>query len=169
MQPVKKRRALESGHHRKFLVLIDETPEFRTALFFAARVASRTGGRLAMLHVTGKPVTSSWMPTAVSGLDTGNQLTQDVVKQHRAWLEEKGIANLKTEAISRTGDVAEEIVKVINRDEDMAVLVLGAADSVEGPGPVVHALTEGSHAGEFPIPIYLVPGKLSFEEIEALA
>ena len=169
MEEVGKRRALESGHHRKFLVLIDETPEFRTALFFAARVASRTGGWLSMLHVTNTPRKTGWMPMGLTGNADGNQLTAEVVKQHRRWLEEKGIKGLRIEAISRTGDVAEEILKVIKLDEDIAVLVLGAADSVEGPGPVVSELTQGSHAGEFPIPIYLVPGKLSFEEIEALA
>ena len=49
MRGLKKRRVFEKGHYRKFLVVLDDTPEFEVALYFAARVANRTGGRLAML------------------------------------------------------------------------------------------------------------------------
>jgi hypothetical protein len=43
------RQSFESGHHRKFLVVIDETPECDRAVYYASRRAVRTGGKLVML------------------------------------------------------------------------------------------------------------------------
>ena len=41
----------ESVPPRVFLVVVDETPEHRIAVQYAARRAAHTGGRLAMLYV----------------------------------------------------------------------------------------------------------------------
>ena len=41
----------ESAPTRVFLVVVDETPEHRIAVRYAARRAAHTGGRLAMLYV----------------------------------------------------------------------------------------------------------------------
>ena len=46
-----KRRSFEAGHRRKFLVVIDETPECSRALIYAARRAERTSGGLVLLYV----------------------------------------------------------------------------------------------------------------------
>jgi len=48
-------------------------------------------------------------------------------------------------------------------------LVLGASRDPSGPGPLVTSLAGGRLAGTFPIPITVVPGHLSIEEILALA
>jgi nucleotide-binding universal stress UspA family protein len=67
----------------------------------------------------------------------------------------------------REGDAAEEILKLIDEDEDVFILVLGAGTSTEGPGPLV--ATIGRAAGDFPIPVAIVPGHLSNDEIDALS
>src|SRR3954471_10368968 len=41
----------EGAPSRVFLVVVDETPEHRVAVRYAARRAAHTGGRLALLHV----------------------------------------------------------------------------------------------------------------------
>jgi len=46
-----KRRSLEAGHRRKFLVVVDDTEECDRAVVFAARRAEHTGGVLVLLHV----------------------------------------------------------------------------------------------------------------------
>ena len=63
----------------------------------------------------------------------------------------------------------EEIVKLIEQDEDIAILVLGAAVNPKGPGPLVSSLATGKAAGTFPIPIVIVPGTLDVEDLKALA
>ena len=47
--------------------------------------------------------------------------------------------------------------------------MLGAATGTEGPGPLVSSLAAGKFAGSFPIPITMVPGNLTLEDILALA
>ena len=69
----------------------------------------------------------------------------------------------------REGKMVEEIVKQIDEDEDIAVLVLGASKETSGPGPLVSSLAAGVNAGKFPIPITIVPGELAVEDIKALA
>jgi nucleotide-binding universal stress UspA family protein len=67
--------------------------------------------------------------------------------------------------VIREGDPAQEIVKLIDEDTDIGILVLAAGTANEGPGPLVSSLTKT--AGTFPITIALVPGHLSDEDIDA--
>jgi hypothetical protein len=46
--------------------------------------------------------------------------------------------------------------------------MLAAGSAKEGPGPLVSTLA-GRAAASFPIPIVIVPGSLTDEEIDALA
>ncbi len=62
---------------------------------------------------------------------------------------------------------SEEILKLIDEDEDIAILVLAAGTGKEGPGPLVATL--GKTAGTFPIPIAVVPGHLADEELDAMS
>ena len=77
------------------------------------------------------------------------------------------IARIKPERVVREGEIATEILSLIENDEDIAILVLGAGTGKEGPGPLVANLS--STAGEFPIPVAIVPGHLSDEDIDALS
>ncbi len=65
----------------------------------------------------------------------------------------------------REGDTAEEIVKLIEEDADIGILVLAAGIGKEGPGPLVSDLAKT--AGQFPIPVAIVPGHLSDDDIDA--
>ena len=78
-----------------------------------------------------------------------------------------GIAGITTEKVIREGDTSEEILRLIDEDEDISVLVLAAGVEKEGPGPLVSSL--GSTAGSFPIPIAIVPGHLSDDDLDAMS
>jgi nucleotide-binding universal stress UspA family protein len=78
-----------------------------------------------------------------------------------------GVAGITPERIIREGDTAEQILQVIDEDEDIAALVLAAGVGSEGPGPLVSNL--GKTAGTFPIPVAIVPGHLSDEDLDAMA
>ena len=67
------------------------------------------------------------------------------------------------------GKKVEEILKLIDEDEDIAVLVLGAAVDAKGPGPLVSSLAAGKAAGTYPVPITIVPGNLTLDDLLALA
>ena len=48
---VSKRLSRETGHRRKFLVVVDETPECERAVAYAARRAQTTNGTVLLLFV----------------------------------------------------------------------------------------------------------------------
>jgi nucleotide-binding universal stress UspA family protein len=77
----------------------------------------------------------------------------------------KDIADIVPDRVIREGDPATEIVKLIDEDTDIGILVLAAGTANEGPGPLVTSLAKS--AGTFPIPVAIVPGHLSDEDIDA--
>ncbi len=84
---------------------------------------------------------------------------------HRPHREDRRIT---PQTVIREGDKAEALLSLITEDRDIAVLVLAAGTGSDGPGPLVHALA-GAAAARFPIPVTIVPGALSDEELDALA
>ncbi len=78
-----------------------------------------------------------------------------------------GAAGITPERAIREGDVAEEILKMIDEDEDIGILTLAAGIGNEGPGPLVTNLAK--NAGTYPIPVAIVPGHLTDDELDALA
>lgn len=169
MPAKKKTPEKEDSGPRKYLVVVDDSPEFEAAMYYAARLAARMGGVMAMLYVSEPLKTSGWFEIQVDAPDEPARRAKQEIDKFRAKLEGRGLKTLSTEAIIRTGDKAEEIIKVIGRDKDISVLVLGASVSREGPGLLVSSLAAGSRVGTFPIPIIIVPGDLTPEEIEELA
>ncbi len=164
-----KRRVFDEGHRRKFLVVLDETPECETALSFAAARAERTGGGLVLLFVIEPGDFQHWLAVEEAQREEGLSKAQAVFRLYTRKLKYWGLEDLPREQIVREGDKAEEIRKVIDEDPDIAVLTLGAATDPSGPGPLVTTLAAGTAAGSFPIPITIVPGNLSYEEIKGIA
>ncbi|HZP20838.1 MAG TPA: universal stress protein [Bauldia sp.] len=163
---VKKRRSLEPGHRRKFLVVIDNTPECSRAVLFAARRAERTGGALVLLYVIVPSEFTQW-----AGVE--NIMRAEAMEEAEASLGKfadlaRTAAGIEPEQVIREGVRADELLKLIEDDEDVAVLVLAAGTAKEGPGPLVTAIA-GRAAGTFPVPITIVPGTLDDEAIAAVA
>ena len=74
---------------------------------------------------------------------------------------------IEPEMVVREGKPTEEIHKLIEEDQDIAILVLAAGAGKEGPGPLVGAVAGKGAA--FPSPVTVVPQNLSDEEIDSLA
>lgn len=161
----RRRRSYESGHTPKYLVVIDDSPECDRAVYYASRRASRTGAGLVMLRVVEThDRNQQWLGVA----DIMRAEAQDEANQvlARFAAHANGIAGITPERVIREGEYAQEVLDLIDDDEDIAVLVLAAAAGNEGPGPLVSSLTKT--AGTFPIPVALVPGHLSDEELDAM-
>ena len=166
----KKREIYLEGHRRKFLVAVDETPECESALAFAASRAKRTKGQLALLYVI-EPEGEAlhWLGVEDLAREEGLSKAKAVFRLFGRKLKAMGFEELVPEEIVREGSKADEITKAIEEDQDIGVLVLGASKDPSGPGPLVSHLAGGKLAGSFPVPITVVPGHLSIEEILALA
>ena len=161
-----RRRSFEAGHRPKFLVVVDGTPEASRAVHFAARRSARTGARMVMLGVVTPPDNFEW-------LGVGEALREETEEELRrilvaATAEARGAAGIEPELVIREGERADAILALIEEDQDISFLVLAAATESAGPGPLVSTLA-GSGSSTSTIPIVIVPGNLSDEEIDALA
>jgi nucleotide-binding universal stress UspA family protein len=165
----KPRSLFTEGHKRKFLVIVDESPEGETALYYAARRAQRTGGGLALLFVIAPPEMTHWLGVEQAFREEQYNKARAVFRLRSRKLKNWGFEDMVPEEFIREGQKAEEIVKLIEEDEDFGVLVLGASTDPAGPGPLVSSLAAGAKAGTFPIPITIVPGTLTLDEIAGLA
>ena len=169
-KPRKKREIFLEGHKRKFLVVVDETPECESALAFAASRAQRTGGHLALLYVIEPGMEfQHWLGIEEVAREEGHNKARAVFRLFGRKLKAMGFEHLEPGEIVREGNKADEILKLVEEDQDIGVLVLGASRDPAGPGPLVTTLAGGRHIGTFPVPITVVPGHLSIEEILALA
>jgi nucleotide-binding universal stress UspA family protein len=162
----RRRRSYEAGHKPKLLVIVDETPECDRAIYFASRRAARIGGNVVMLRVIETHDQSQqWLGVADIMRAEAHEEADAELGKYAA--RANGIAGITPERAVREGDKVEEILKLIDDDEDIFILVLAAGTGSEGPGPLV--ATMGRAAGDYPIPVAIVPGHLSDEEIDALA
>ena len=161
-----KRRSGEAGHRRKFLVVIDDTPEVSRALRYAARRAEHTGGALVLLYVIGPAEFQHWVGVEnimrAEAMEAAETALGKFAEMARNW------SAVEPEMVIREGNRSEEIVKLIDEDTDIAILVLAAASDKEGPGPLVVALA-GKASGTFSVPITIVPGHLDDEAIDAIS
>jgi len=149
MNMKKKRRSFEAGHFRKFLLIVDESQEADCALYYAASRIQRSSGSLQVEEETTK--------------------AKALFRMFRRKLNLAGFKDVASEDVIREGAKGEEIRKLIDEDEDIAVLVLGASTDPAGPGPLVASLAAGTAVASFPIPVTIVPGTLELEDIQALA
>ncbi|MDB5629538.1 MAG: universal stress protein [Tardiphaga sp.] len=160
------RRSYETGHKPKCLVIVDDTTEWDRAVYYAARWAIRVGGGVVMLRVieTGDR-NQQWLGVAevmrAEAEDEANAALD------RASSRANGIAAITPERVIREGDPLEEVLDVIDRDVDIAMLVLAASAGPEGPGPII--TTMAKTVGSFPIPVTVIPGNLTDADIDALS
>jgi nucleotide-binding universal stress UspA family protein len=160
------RKSYEPGHQRKFLVVIDETPECDRAVYYGSRRAARTNGKLVMVTVVPVgEVNQQWL--GVGDLMRAEAHEEAEKRLDHFALRARNLAGIDPERIVREGNKADEVLKVIDEDEDIAVRVLAAGTGKEGPGPLVSNL--GKTVANFPIPVAIVPGYLGDEELDALS
>ena len=163
---IRRRRRYEAGHTPKWLVVIDDTPECDRAVYFASRRAARVGAGVVMLHVLETHERNQqWL--GVADIMKAEAHEQANAALERSAARANGIAGITPERVVLEGDTASQILKLIEDDEDIAILVLAAGTGKEGPGPLVSAIAKT--AGDYPIPVAIVPGHLTDEEIDALA
>jgi nucleotide-binding universal stress UspA family protein len=162
----RRRRSYETGHKPKFLVVIDDTPECDRAIYYASRRAARTGATVVMLRVIEtQDRNQQWL--GVADIMRAEAHEEANAALDRAAARANALAGITPERVIREGETAQEILDMIEEDEDIAVLILAAGTGKEGPGPLVSNL--GKTAGTYPIPIGIVPGHLSDEDLDAMS
>ena len=162
----RKRRSSEAGHKRKYLVVVDDTLECDRAVSWASQRATRTGATVIMLRVIEtEDHNQQWL--GVADIMRAEAHEEANAALDKASGRANGIAGITPERAIREGGVAEEILKLIDEDEDIGILVLAAGTGKEGPGPLVTHI--GKIAGSFPIPVAIVPGHLDDDDLGAMS
>ncbi|NQV44217.1 MAG: universal stress protein [Rhodospirillales bacterium] len=157
--------AQDPSEERTFLCLVDDTEEFSPTLRFVCRRAMNTGGRIALLYIIQPAEFQHW-------LGVGDLMKQESREQAEEMCNVVADVVLKQTGkipviYIREGQAHEVLAKLIEEESSLSVLVLGASTKGEGPGPIVSHIVN-KVAGGFALPITIVPGGLSDEEIDAI-
>lgn len=162
---VSKRLSREAGHRRKFLAIIDSTPECERAVAYASQRAKSTGGAVILLYVIEPGDFQHWLGVEQIMRDEATAAAHAALDTHAVKV--RTMLGIEPELVIREGKPTDQIVQLIEEDQDIAILVLAAGSSKEGPGPLVASIAGKTAA--FPIPVTVVPQNLSDEEIVSLA
>jgi nucleotide-binding universal stress UspA family protein len=156
----------ETTNPRVFLVVVDESEELQTALHYAARRAAHTGGRIALLYVIEPSELQHWISIENLARDESREEAEQLVQ--RLCEEIAPIAGTMPIVYIREGRRRDELLALIAEEPSISILVLAAGTGPEGPGPLIAYLT-GKPAARLRIPITIVPGGLTLEQLDAVS
>lgn len=162
---VTKRISGQSGYRRKFLAVIDETPECERAVVYAARRAYNTGGALTLLFIIEPGDFQHWLGVEQVMQEEARAQAQASLSQYAKLAREK--CEIEAELVVREGVAIDAIHGLIEEDQEIAIIVLAASEAKDGPGPLVSSIA--GRGAAFPIPVTVVPASLSDEDIESLS
>jgi nucleotide-binding universal stress UspA family protein len=152
-----------AGSPRKFLVVVDKTPECRVALRFAARRAQHTGGRVS-LFCAAQPVDfQQWKGVEEIMKDEAHQDAESLIYEAAKTVNE--MTGIIPELLIEQGEPDRCLLELIRHDKDISILVLASSTSKEGPGPLVSLFIGRIQA----IPVTIVPGNLTDDAVDELA
>jgi nucleotide-binding universal stress UspA family protein len=151
---------------RIFLVVIDDSVELSVALAYACRRARHSGGRVALLYVMEPTEFQNWrmvedLMREERRLEAEQRLQRHAKEVHR-------LAGTVPVLYLREGERREQLLRLIDEDRSISILVLAASSGPEGPGPLISYLATAGYT-RLRIPVTIVPGTLSQADIEAVS
>jgi len=155
----------DAPHERIFLVVVDQTDEMRVALRYAALRAFHTGGKVALLAVAEPPGVQQFAAIEERMEEEAREEAEQLLAKLSS--EIKDVCGSTPILYLRSGRRSEELLALIDEEPSISVVVLGAGTGQEGPGPLITALV--SRSGKLRVPVTIVPGGLSEEQIAAVA
>ncbi|EBU7498232.1 universal stress protein [Salmonella enterica subsp. enterica serovar Typhi] len=161
---VSKRLSREAGHRRKFLTIVDDTPESDRAVAYASKRAATTKGVPVLLYVIDPTDFQAFLGVEKVMREEATATAQSALDAAATRIRTE--LGIEPELVIREGKPAEEIHKLIEEDQDIAILVLAAGGAKEGPGPLVASIAGKGAA--FPVPVTVIPHNLSDEDIDSL-
>lgn len=154
------------GSARVFLVVVDDSPELKAAIRYACLRAKKTSGRVAMLHVTAQEDRQEWMGVSRLIKEEARQQAEALMQKMAA--EVQKVSGAMPVLYFREGERRDEVMKLIDEEPSISILVLGASTGPKGPGPLVQALTS-KFVGKLRVPVTIVPGQLTNDDIDHIA
>ena len=153
------------GHRRKFMAVIDDTPECSRAVHYAGMRAKNSNGGLVLLYVIADADFQQWL--GVEGIMRAEARAEAEATLAKIAQTVRETIGIEPEMVIRDGGATDQIYGLIEEDRDIAILVLAAGSAKDGPGPLVSSIAGKTAA--FPIPVTVIPDLLTDEEIDALS
>lgn len=158
-------KKIPEGQERTFLVVVDESEEMDVALRFACRRAKATGGRVALFYVIEPADFGHWIAV------------EDLMEKERRMVAEETLTKYSDTVVEQTGvlpilhiregERREALLKLIEEEPSISILVLAMGSGRGGPGPLIAALT-GKFYKRLTVPMTIVPGRLTEEGLDAV-
>lgn len=148
-----------------FLVVVDESEEMHQALQFACGHAKTVSGRVALLYCIAPAEFEYWAGVGELMRQEAREEAEAKMAIHADYARE--LTGSPPMLHVREGDIREELLALINEHEEISLLVLGADTTSETAGPLVTFLTTRG-AAQCRVPITVVPGNLTDEQLDAL-
>ena len=153
------------NNDRYILVIADGSKEMEVALQYACARAKKTNRKIIIATfiepldvLTTQGVTEIMQNEAREEAESKLQQASSIVK------ESTGITPVLH---IREGEIISELIKLIEEEENINVLVLAANVDEKGPGPIISSLTTKEYT-RLRIPVMIVPGNFSKEHIALL-
>lgn len=152
---------------RTFMVVVDESPEFKIALYYAAIRAKKTDSHIALLYVIEPEefqlsLSVEQMMGYERRLHAENTLKKYAVEIYETY----GILPIY---YILEGHKLDCLCDVLAYDKSISVLVLSAEDQEEGSGPLIQDLFSHTKVNPISVPITIVPGHLTMEQLLEIA
>jgi hypothetical protein len=148
---------------RKFLVVVDNTPEHKVALRFATRRAQHTNGRVTLMCPAQLPDFQQWRGVEEIMRDEAHAEAENMLYEAAKLVNE--LSGILPELVIPYGLATDCLFDLLKDDPNISILVLASGTAKEGPGPLVSMFTTAVQA----IPVTIVPGNFTNEQIDALA
>lgn len=158
-------RKKKNDAQRVFLLVVDQSEEKAAAIKYVCHRAKRQGDHIALLYIIEPSDFQHWV-------SVGKLMDQEKREEAENLLsktadEVKNSTSITPTLYIREGKSSEELIKLINEDETISILVLGADVGPKGPGPLITSLVD--NFGKLAVPLTIVPGTLKDEDIKVLA
>ncbi len=156
----------ENPPGRIFLVVVDESDEMKVALRFACRRARHTDGRVALLYVVEPTEFQHFMGVGDLLAEEARQRAEQLVQRLAGQVKE--ISGRLPVVYLREGNRRDELLKLVQEEPSISILVLAASMQGGSPGPLIQALT-GKFLTRLRVPLTVVPGNLGDAAIDAIS
>ena len=148
-----------------FLVVVDDSEEMHHALQFACGRASAIGGKVGLMSCIAPAECEYWAGVGELMRAEAREEAEAKMAIHASYARE--LTGELPVMYVREGDVREELLSLIDEETQISLLVLGADTTSETAGPLITFMM-AKGAAKCRVPITVVPGNLTDDQIDAL-
>ena len=151
---------------RNFLVVIDGTDEMQIALQFACIRAKKTEGQLTLVSFI-EPI-DVLTTKSVSDIMKNEAREEAEAMLHKASSFVKEETGITATLHVKEGELIYELLKLIEeKNNNVTELILAASKDEKSPGPIISSITTKNYY-KLNVPLIIVPGSLTSDQIKLL-